>query len=127
MSSISDYSKNRDALKAIRFIVFATTILYGLINLVYGPGDAPSGNTAFSSTTAAMAVGVIQLFVAFLGLSLDLTDSRMRGILKFTLLALCLTYVYEGVLVITSTGDPFDWAPLFVYAALSAVLYLAKE
>jgi hypothetical protein len=127
MSSTKDYTSKPDPLRNIRYVIYLTTFLYGLINLIYGPGSPPDAETPFSSTTAATAVGILQFFLAIIGITLDLTGTGKRGMVKFVLLMLSVSYVYEAVLAITSTGDPFSWAPLFVYAALCSVLYLAKD
>ena len=127
MSSTRDYTHKTDSLRPIRFIIYLTTIVYGLINAVYGPGDQPPGGSVLATVEAATAVGVFQFILAILGLTFDLTRDFKRGIVKFILLMLSVAYIYEGVLAVTSTEDPFSWAPLFVYAAICSVLYLAKD
>jgi hypothetical protein len=127
MSSTKDYTPRPDPLRPIRFVIYLTTVVYGFINLIYGPGDPPAGTTPFATIEAATLVGIFQFFLALVAVVLDLTTSPRRGIIKFILLMLSVSYIYEGILAITSTKDPFSWAPLFVYAAICSVLYLAKD
>jgi hypothetical protein len=117
----------RDPLRPVRFVIYSTTLLYGAINLVYGPGDPPSNETPLATATAAAVVGVVQLVAAIVGAIFDLTSDGRSRILKWVLFLLAVSFIYESVLVMTSTADPFSWAPLLVYAALCSVLYLSKE
>jgi peptidoglycan/LPS O-acetylase OafA/YrhL len=120
-------STKTDQLRPVRFVVYITTIIYAGINAISGPGSPPDNDTIFSTVFAATIVGVIQLVAAIVGITFDLTDHAHRVSLKAVLLVLCLCYIYEALLVMTSTVDPFSFIPLLVYSALSAVLYLSKD
>jgi hypothetical protein len=81
----------------------------------------------FNSPTAAAVVGTFQLVLIVIGLIADSIGERARPVVKPIFLLLTLTYLYTGVLLLVNVVEPFRWIPLFVYAAICAVVYLSER
>jgi hypothetical protein len=123
MSSPAD----RMSLRGIRFVVYITTIFYGLVNATRGPVLADQELTnSLSDARAATIIGVLQLLAAILGLVVDLFVQRWRGWVKWIFAFLSFAFFYEFILVLVTGGEPFTWAPVLVYSAICSVVYLSE-
>ena len=116
-------------LRPIRFVIYLTTIFYALLNALGAEGSSiATGMDGLTGFVAATVVGLIQLGAAILGLVFDYgPKTRYTRVVRGVLLTLAMCYFYEFVLVLILTENPFRWAPLLVFAVISAVLYLAEE
>lgn len=119
---------NRSDLHSIRFIIYISLFVYAVVNLTNPPDTVEFVNpSVFSSQNAAAFVGITQLVLCTLGLIADTVGERLRPMIQPVFLLLTLTFLYSGVLLLVNATDPFSWIPLFVYAAICAVVYLAER
>lgn len=114
-------------LRPIRFVIYITTLFYGLVSLLRQPSELLEGGTIFSGVAAASVVGTVQLLATVVGVVVELSPSKHRETaIRAVLGVLVFAYMYEFVLILLLTQDPFRWAPLLVYAVVCGVLYLAE-
>ena len=114
--------KSDKGLKEIRFIIYLTTIFYGIVNALQPP-PASVGTLV----GLAIIIGVTQLIASIIGLISEFfSGGRAHRVRGASLLILTVAFLYEFVFVLLVAGSPFSWAPLFVYGTICAVLYLSE-
>jgi hypothetical protein len=116
-------------LRGIRFVIYISGFLYALVSIIDVPSRSVKldDDNLFNSAAAASVVGTFQLILICLGLLADSLGERARPVVKPVFLLLTLTYLYTGVLLLVNVVEPFRWIPLFVYAAICAVIYLSER
>jgi hypothetical protein len=121
------------SLRGIRIVIYLTTIMYAMVN-AFNPNpnfietNVPDPGL-FTSTNAAIAVGVVQLMGALIGLIVDVSPSQKskRRLIGPALAVLVFTYMYELVLIFIYTPQPFRWIPFVTFTVICSVLYIAEE
>lgn len=121
------------ALRPIRIIIYLTTLFYAFINAGLAPEEAFVSNIGepgiLSTFVVATTVGIVQTVFAIVGMIIDVSPLRHKSSswMKYALLGLTLTYMYELAIIVIYDGSPFRWVPFLVYTVICAVLFLAEE
>ena len=112
-------------MRAIRFLIYLTTLAYAAIIVASGPSIEPSlvAPGPLTSPTLGATVGALQVLASLVGIVAEL-QPRFRHITKWLFLFLSSAFTYEVVLQLVTGRTVFDWLPYFVYGALSAVVYI---
>jgi hypothetical protein len=116
-----------ESLRVVRFLIYVTTLAYGLVVIIQGPVLISDGNDGvLVSPAVGAAVGVLQLLAITVGLVVDSIDRNHKWIIKPIFLFLTVTFLYYSVLQIISSDSAFGWIPFVVYTALCSVVYLSE-
>lgn len=112
-------------MRALRFVIYLTTLAYAAIIVTTGPSTEPSVLVpgVITSPILGATVGIIQVLASTTGLVAEFAP-RFRYLTKWMFLILSSGFLYEVVLQLVVGRTVFDWLPYLVYSALCAVIYI---
>jgi hypothetical protein len=114
-------------MRAIRFLIYLTTLAYAAIIVATGPSVEPSivAPGLLTSPILGASIGFLQVVACVVGLVLEFRPHSCRCI-KWLFLFLSSAYIYEVVLQLVTGRSIFDWLPYFIYGTLSAIVYISE-
>jgi hypothetical protein len=124
----------RDTGKPIRFIIYITTFIYGLYNIVIGAGsiepELVMDQTVFASVAVATFVGIVQFVATLLAFGLEVNQEKHHGLVKLCLLTIGLSYIYESFLIASASGLDeafFNWLAFLALGVITGSTYLSYD